>query len=153
MSARELSPRECRSLLQSKKVGRVVYTDNALPSALPVNYMLDGDAIIFRTEQTGRLASTVAAEGSVLAFQVDSIEEEAESGWSVLVVGLARQVSDPEEALGLQRLGLSAWGLNGTGVYVRIPLARVTGRAVVATRQHSSPRDYGDAVADGRRWA
>jgi nitroimidazol reductase NimA-like FMN-containing flavoprotein (pyridoxamine 5'-phosphate oxidase superfamily) len=139
MSSWELTADECRFLLGSKRVGRVVFTDNALPSALPVDYLLEGDDIVFRTDSTGRLAAAVAPAGSVLAFQVDSIGERADVGWSVLVVGLARRVVESAESPALQLSRPSAWGgadpagvPGDGGAYVRIPLSQVSGRRVSA---------------------
>jgi hypothetical protein len=132
MGSRELSLSECHTLLSSKRVGRVVYTDGALPGALPVNYVIAGDDVVFRTGPTGRIAAAVPPGGAVLGFQVDSAEETVELGWQVLVVGLARRVHELAESLVLDGLIPPSWGLSGSGLYVRIPLTRVTGRAAVA---------------------
>ena len=47
----------------------MVFTDGGLPVVLPVTFVLDGDAVVFRTRAGSRLAGITS--GSVLAFEVD----------------------------------------------------------------------------------
>lgn len=130
MSARTLTPAECRFLLGSKKVGRVVFTDRALPSALPVNYRLTKDGIVFRTDPSGRLARLLDGVGNaVLGFEVDDVDETVESGWSVLVVGLAVRLPE-QDVRQLENDGLRAWGAEDASAFIRIPVDRVSGRSV-----------------------
>lgn len=130
MRARSLSVAECRQRLRDKRVGRVVFTDRALPSAVPVNYMLVDDAIVFRTDPGGLLARLLDGVGdAVLGFEVDDVDESCESGWSVLAIGLAARVSG-EDARRISRAGLRSWGSESANTFVRIPIARLTGRTV-----------------------
>jgi hypothetical protein len=146
MAMRELSAAECRALLVEQRIGRLVYTDNALPTALPVNYALDGDGIVFRTAATGRLASAVT--GSVVAFEVDAIDEASASGWSVLIVGFAHRIVAPDELMAAQRLGIVAWGASDASTaFLRIPLSRVTGRWVQGIEPDSGGRDHDRRVS------
>jgi hypothetical protein len=64
----------------------VVFPDHALPAALPVNYVVSGTSIIFRTSHTSRLAQ--ATDGQVVGFEVDHVDPVTWSGWSVLAVGV-----------------------------------------------------------------
>ncbi len=52
----ELGRDECLRLLAGGVVGRVVFTEAALPAAHPVTYLLDGDEIVFCTANGGKLA-------------------------------------------------------------------------------------------------
>ncbi len=82
-----LSRPQCLELLDRSVVGRVVFTEAALPAALPVNFaLLDGD-IVFRTATGSKLAAALAK--AVVAFQADDIDPAFETGWSVLVQGWA----------------------------------------------------------------
>lgn len=138
MTARNLSLTECRLLLRGKRVGRAVFTDRALPSALPVNYLTTDEGIVFRTDPRGLLAHMLDATGdAVLGFEVDEVDEDFQSGWSVLVVGLAVQVQGPESSR-LEEAGLRAWGSPDATTFVRIPFDRVTGRAVEAASASAS---------------
>lgn len=122
----ELSRSECVELLRAETVGRVVLTHRALPVALPVNYALDGDSVVFRT--SSGTALTAAAGGSVVAFEVDHVDLPNRSGWSVLITGVAREVHG-SELLRADQLRLASWAArDGEARYVRIPLALVSGR-------------------------
>ena len=88
-----LSPSECQRLLRSRSVGRIAVNRRGLgPLVVPVNYVVDeSGAIVFRTSEGTKLARI--ARGAV-SFQVDDLDEDSRSGWSVLVAGLAHEV-DP----------------------------------------------------------
>ncbi|WUH89751.1 pyridoxamine 5'-phosphate oxidase family protein [Streptomyces sp. NBC_00433] len=75
-------------LLATITIGRIVFTHHALPAILPVRYVLDqGSAIAVRTSKTSRMA--VEVDRAVVAFEADCFNEEARSGWSVVVTGRA----------------------------------------------------------------
>ena len=145
MSPRVLSPTECRLLLCSKRVGRVVFTDRALPSALPVNYLVADGGVVFRTDPHGLLAAMLVGAGdAVLGFEVDEVDENLESGWSVLVVGLAARVPE-HSAQAFDGARLRSWGSPDGDSFIRIPLDRMTGRAVGP----AASRDVAGSVARG----
>ncbi|MEP6463640.1 MAG: pyridoxamine 5'-phosphate oxidase family protein [Frankiaceae bacterium] len=122
----ELSRSECLDLLRAGTVGRVVLTHRALPVALPVNYAVDGDSVVFRTSSATALAA--AADGSVVAFEVDHVDLPSRSGWSVLITGVAREVHG-SDLLRADQLRLDSWAATDSEArYVRIPLALVSGR-------------------------
>ena len=97
---------EALRLVASVPVGRVVFTLRALPAVLPVNFVLDGDAIVFRTAPGSKL--TAAVRNAVVAFQVDQIDPQTQTGWSVLVTGRAGEIHDPAEIARL-RARLKPW--------------------------------------------
>ncbi|WP_035864508.1 pyridoxamine 5'-phosphate oxidase family protein [Cryptosporangium arvum] len=117
---------ECLALLSSVPVGQVVFTDRALPDVLPINFRLDGDAVVIRVATGSRLAR--AAAGAVLAFHADRIDEATHTGWSVTVVGRATEVTDPAERQRLDELPLRSWIGDTRDHFLRIPAERVTGR-------------------------
>src|SRR4051812_14955980 len=82
-----MSDDECRDLLRAGMIGRVCVTYDALPVIAPVNYVVDGSSIIFRTRRDGMLAS--ACNETVIAFEIDDLAPDGNSGWSVNVVGVA----------------------------------------------------------------
>lgn len=124
-----LGREECTALLRSAPVGRVVYTDQALPAIQPVTFVLDGDeAVIIRTAPGSKFDA--ALRGAIVAFEVDAFDSAARAGWSVTVVGQARAVSDPAEAARLARLPLQPWAPGPRDHFIRVPLWRVTGRRI-----------------------
>jgi nitroimidazol reductase NimA-like FMN-containing flavoprotein (pyridoxamine 5'-phosphate oxidase superfamily) len=122
----ELDRADCLLLLASGIVGRVVFTEAAMPAAHPVTYMLDGEEIVFRTAGGGKLAAATVRR--VVAFQVDEIDLDARTGWSVLGVGEAYEVTDPVRLADLAARMPPAWVPHRDGHMIAIPLQRLTGR-------------------------
>ncbi|MGX8904185.1 helix-turn-helix domain-containing protein [Streptomyces netropsis] len=123
-----LPPAECREKLAHGGVGRVVFSAPEGPEAVPVNFRLVGDAIVFRTAAGGVLAGAV---GSDVAFEVDRIDEARSEGWSILVRGVAEPVSEPEERQHLSETAdPHSWAGGERHTWVRIPLGRITGRRI-----------------------
>ena len=119
---------ECLHALAAKRVGRIALTHRALPVVFPVNYVLDGHSVLLRTAPGTALA---AARGEVVvAFEVDDIDDQQQSGWSVLVTGFMRELTDVDDVLRAEGLGLASWTGDERSHFVRITPARVTGRRI-----------------------
>lgn len=123
-----LRPEECRAHLERESVGRVVLSINALPAALPVNYRVIGDEVVFRSGPGGKL--TAALDTTVVAFEVDRIDESSRGGWSVLVVGHARAVTDPGEIAMIDEADIDSWMPDPPSGYVAIGIERLSGRSL-----------------------
>jgi nitroimidazol reductase NimA-like FMN-containing flavoprotein (pyridoxamine 5'-phosphate oxidase superfamily) len=104
-----LNAEQCAELLLQMPIGRIGISIGALPVILPVNYSMDGDAIVFRTIRGTKLAA--ATSKTVVAFEVDSYENDGRSGWSVLVQGIASEVTDPRDLEREPIAALEAWAL------------------------------------------
>src|SRR6266568_1769967 len=102
-----LDREDCLELLAAVPLGRVVFTDRALPAIQPVNFVLDGEDVIIGTAAGSKLAA--ATRGAVVAFEADDFDQAVHMGWSVTVLGHARQVDDPDEAARLSALPLHPW--------------------------------------------
>ncbi|WP_067138458.1 pyridoxamine 5'-phosphate oxidase family protein [Microtetraspora malaysiensis] len=122
----ELSRAECLSLLSSTPIGRVVFTERALPAVQVVNYVLDGEDVVFRTAAGSRLSE--AARGAIVAFEADHFDETSRTGWSVTAVGPARIVEEPGEVVRLARLPLVPWAPGHHDQLVAVRAELVTGR-------------------------
>lgn len=119
---------ECLHLLQSTTLGRIGLTSGALPTVLPVNYRLVDDEIRFRTAHGSKL--TAATDQAVVAFEIDHMDALQHTGWSVVVTGIARRVTEPE-ALERDRVShLPRWAPGPNGAVVGISLDLVTGRRI-----------------------
>jgi nitroimidazol reductase NimA-like FMN-containing flavoprotein (pyridoxamine 5'-phosphate oxidase superfamily) len=117
-------------LLSTESIGRVVLTEQAMPTAVPAAYAVDEGTIVFRTPAGAALA---AASGStVVAFEVDSIDELEHEGWSVVVTGLARAVRDPEELRRAADLAIPHWLEPGDSELIRLVPSIVSGRLIGA---------------------
>lgn len=126
----ELSRTDAITMLRSASVGRVGVTISALPAILPVNYEVLDEAIVFWTAAGTKLDAAV--RNRVVAFEVDATDPHAKTGWSVLVVGRAHDVTDPVALDRAHALRLDAWAPGPLDRLVRIPLEIVTGRRIEA---------------------
>ena len=121
---------ECRVLLGTQVIGRIGVTVNALPVVLPVNYQLFDGQLIIQTERETRLAD--ATHDTVVAFEVDSVEADGSSGWSVVITGIANEVTHPDIIAQLRRLPFTRWVRNEHDRYVNISLDLMSGRRITA---------------------
>lgn len=103
----ELTAREALDLMARVPVGRVVFTEGALPAIRPVWFVLESGTIVFRIIADERLAS--ALHNSVVAFQADDYDAIRQTGWSVTVTGHATRVDDPPEVERLTRTLPPPW--------------------------------------------
>jgi hypothetical protein len=122
----ELDRDACLRLLADRQIGRLVFTEGALPAAQPVTYLLDGEEIIFRTADDSKRAA--ATRNAVVAFQVDQIDPTIGSGWSVLGVGQAYEVTDPDRLATLPDRAPAPQVPGPPPHTIAIPLQRLTGR-------------------------
>lgn len=125
---RELPRDECLALLREHTLGRVAYTDHALPAITPINYVMDGDSIVFRTASGTRLAE--GTRDAVVAFEVDDTDATTHEGWSVVVVGIASQITRTSESLRALELAVSPWAGGERNHFVRITPTFISGRQV-----------------------
>ncbi len=135
-----LGREECLRLLRTATIGRIGLTADALPSVLPVNFLLVGDRILFRTGQGSKLDA--ATRNAVVAFEVDDFDVYDRTGWSVVVVGVARDLSDDEvQAIEpADRVRVARWAPVPEDRMVAVSCELVSGRRIVP-----------GVTADGRR--
>lgn len=119
---------DCRTLLGRAEVGRIVFTHHALPAIQPVNFVLHGEHIVFKTSRTSRLFTAVT--GAIVAFEVDKVDTASRKGWSVVVVGPARLVTAPAELSELGALPLRSWAPGERDQFIVVRPRLITGRRV-----------------------
>src|SRR5688500_157409 len=91
-----IDPAECLQLLGRSNLGRVAFTERALPAIRPVSYALVGHQIVLSTRADG-LGGRL--DGQVVAFEVDDVDPDRGIGWSVVVTGTARLLRSPGELM------------------------------------------------------
>lgn len=124
---RDMDHDECVRLLKTQRVGRIAFTDDSGPDVLPVNYVMDGDDVLFATTGYGAIAR--AATGARVAFEVDEIDDYNEGGWSVVIRGRAARESPfdlPEERP-------HPWADGSRTYTVRIKADTISGRRLIPT--------------------
>ncbi|MFI9614964.1 helix-turn-helix domain-containing protein [Streptomyces sp. NPDC052023] len=124
----ELSATECRTLIGTHGVGRIAVSTPSGPAIVHVNYgVVDGE-IVFRTAPG---TTPWQARGSLVAFEVDRIDDALSQGWSVLVRGTAQAVTEPDEVRRLEARAYSMpWAGGRRDVWVRIDPVGITGRRI-----------------------
>ena len=124
----ELTRSECLSVLRTVPVGRLVFTEGALPAVLPVTFVLDPAGIAVRAPTDSALARSV--DGSVVALQADEVDPTTGTGWSVTVVGQARTARDRVELERLATLPLVPWPAGDRSTVVIVEVGIVSGRRI-----------------------
>lgn len=117
---------ECRTLLGRERWGRVAVQVGDHPEVFPVNYVLDGERIVFRTDRGTKLASI--RRNHIAAFQIDAVDEKARTGWSVMAVGPVTEVHDLEEIARLEELELENWVVGEHVHWMRLSPHHYSGR-------------------------
>jgi hypothetical protein len=123
----KLDREECIQLLTHAPLGRLAVVVAGQPLVFPVNFAVDGNTIVFRTDRGTKLHG--ALHGPV-AFECDGIDRQYHTGWSVLVLAAVDEVRDPLEIERLQRLPLGPWSPRPKPVWVRLRVRSVSGRRI-----------------------
>lgn len=126
-----LSAEECISLAATMPIGRIVFTDRALPAVQPVNFLIDDGSVIIRTTEGSKLAA--ATRNAIVAFEIDEFDRRSQAGWSVTLVGRAQSIRDPAESARLARLPLQTWAPGRRDHFIRIRPDHITGRRLPAS--------------------
>ena len=85
-----LSEQQCRELLASRDLGRIAFPVGDETEVFPVNYATDGTIVIFRTGPGTKLTQSTASR---IAFEVDEWDAAKKVGWSVVLKGVAQEVT------------------------------------------------------------
>ena len=127
----EIIPRPtCVQLLQSQYLGRIAVCIAGHPKIFPVNYVADGETIVFRTAEGTKF--DVAVRGQHVAFEIDHFDHLYHGGWSVLVSGRAEDVTDPDDAERYETLGIRPWARHPQKPhFVAIEPDFISGRRIV----------------------
>ena len=120
---------DCFLLLGSVPLGRIGFVAGGEVVILPVNFVVDGQDVVFRTAEGSKLSAVEV--GHYVGFEADSYDAATGTGWSVVVNGLAEIVESDDEAARLDQLGLSSWvRMTPERVWVRIRPTSITGRRI-----------------------
>ena len=135
--SRELGHQECQRLLHAGVVGRVALSTPDGPQIVPVSYTVMEDTIVIRTSAYSVLGSYV--RNTMLAFEVDHVDQERHVGWSVVARGRGWAEVDPDEISRIrERWEPRPWASGRRNVYLRIRWESLTGRALGTGWSHDS---------------
>jgi transcriptional regulator with XRE-family HTH domain len=128
----KLDAAECIRLISPGGVGRVVYVGADGPEAFPVNFVVIGGAVLFRTTPGGVVAHLT---GRRVGFEVDRIDEPLVSAWSVLLRGVITRVTD-RALVARVREAVQPWAGGSRDTCVRIDPDQISGRRVGPGEEH-----------------
>lgn len=122
-----LSEEESWLRLQSTSMGRVALTVRALPVIFPVFYGLVDQCVVFRASRGTSLST--ASPGAVVAFEAGEFVPDAEEAWSVMIRGVAQEITHPEQLDLARSLPLRAMtGTRDHDTLIAIPASTLDGR-------------------------
>lgn len=124
---RILTEDECRDRLGTVPLGRVVFTDRALPAIQPVSFAVADGEVIILTAAGSKLAA--AMRNAIVAFETDAFDPEIAEGWSVVVIGRARVIENGERDR-LRHLPLKPWTSGESVHYIAITPELISGRSL-----------------------
>lgn len=138
-----LDPAVCLTLLQQVAVGRIAWAqDDGTVTVLPVNFVMDGEAVVFATAPGAKLEAVRG--GRPLTFEADDLEPALRTAWSILITGHADIVTDPSETERLRKLPLTPWIHSPKDSFVRLTPRHISGRRIPlhpggVTTEHINP--------------
>jgi len=133
---RTLDPDRCRAALDAAPVGRLGLVVAGRPEIYPVNHVLHEGDILFRTGSGTKFDEAI---GQLVAFEVDGYDPTTQAAWSVLVTGVAEEVSGLHELLDLMRLPVFPWEPGAKPHLIRIRPETITGREFPAIDMYAEP--------------
>jgi hypothetical protein len=124
-----IDPDECRRLLAADEIGRLAILDGTTPAVFPVNYVLDGEAIVFRTAPGTKLSEGPRAR---VAFEIDHFDRAERTGWSVVVAGRLEEVTHYDAATfeRVSDLPVEPWAGGEKAHLMLIRPDRISGRRI-----------------------
>jgi uncharacterized protein len=122
---------ECLRLLAGDTIGRLAVVVGRTPTILPVNYTLDGDVVVFRSDPGTKVDHGVRAP---VSFEVDDFDRIHHTGWSVVVTGRLEEPPphDTGENSRVHALAIEPWAGGPKDHWLRIIPTRITGRRLGA---------------------
>jgi uncharacterized protein len=127
----DLPRAECLRLLAANRFGRLaVALSDGAPVIRPVNYSFDepSQSVVFRTSQGSKLHAVLQVGEA--AFEIDGVDEGSQTGWSVIIHGVAEPVTNQTDVRRLDALGVTPWAPGHKRHWVRIRARTVTGRRI-----------------------
>lgn len=130
----ELAGSECWRLLRTAEVGRLaVPVEPNGADIFPVNHLVDGGTVVFRTAAGSKLTALTAA--AQVAFEADGVDASTPTAWSVVVKGAAHAITRNDEMFDAFHLDVHPWLEGSKPTFVRLEPTSVTGRRFSVTRR------------------
>jgi len=112
-------------LLAGQQLGRLVVAADDRVDIFPVNYVVDGETIVFRTADGAKLAGLTRQ--TQVTFEIDWWNEQ--SGYSVVARGSAGVIDEPAAIRRAEALPLKPWIPTVKTHFVRITVDQISARS------------------------
>jgi nitroimidazol reductase NimA-like FMN-containing flavoprotein (pyridoxamine 5'-phosphate oxidase superfamily) len=129
---------ECEELLRTADLGRLGVLVDGKPEVFPVCHVFVDGAIAFPTGEGSKMHA--ALTWPYVGFEVDGIDDDGMTGWSVMVTGRAEEVADPVEQQRLAALRAVPWRSDPSLRWIRIVPSEITGRRILGVRPFPRPK-------------
>jgi nitroimidazol reductase NimA-like FMN-containing flavoprotein (pyridoxamine 5'-phosphate oxidase superfamily) len=128
-----LSEDECWQRLTTADVGRLAVAAAGEPEIFPINFVVDGTTVVFRTAEGTKLAALTIS--SRVALEIDGYEDnDGGEAWSVVLKGTAERLDHFADIYAAEQLALFPWQAGPKQWFVRIGQATVSGRSFPVAR-------------------
>lgn len=131
-----LEPSQCWALLRTQTVGRLAFLSDDVVQLLPVNFVVDGGSIVFRTAAGSKLDA--ASRRVDATFEADGVSDDGDLAWSVVLRGGLTPIVALHEVLDTFSLPLHPWEASDKNSFVRLHARAISGRRF--------------PIVDARRW-
>lgn len=118
----------CLELLAQNHFGRIAVNDEHGPVVFPVNYVFVEDGIVFRSDEGTKVDA--ALQGQPASFEIDAVDERTRTGWSVVIRGMLREVTDEHEIANLRKLPLHPFAGGQRRRYIWMSTDDIGGRSI-----------------------
>jgi len=150
----QISRTKALDLLGSVRIGRLVFAPHGIPAIRPVNHLVEGESVIVRLTSGAAITAAAGHGGLEVAYEADCIDSQTQLGWSVIVTGTARLLTD-ENAAARYRERLRPWITGAMDDVITITAEVVTGYQLMAgdpvgTSAAGAAGPVGQRAASGR---
>ena len=121
-----LDREQCLALLRKVPVGRLIFTEHALPAVQPVDFRWWRGDVVIRIADPAVLAA--ASGNRIVAFETDELDADLHCGWSVTVVGHTQVITEVPDLIELSGIFSRPRFGGRRDYFVRIRTEKVTGR-------------------------
>jgi nitroimidazol reductase NimA-like FMN-containing flavoprotein (pyridoxamine 5'-phosphate oxidase superfamily) len=129
-----LTEPECIRLLETHSLGRLAWQAADSQQVIPINYIFRSGAVFFRTSPQGILSELMRPTD--VALEVDDLDHNKRTGWTVIVYGRAKAVAAPAELLEQGEIDdLVPWAPGVRNLFIQITPSRITGRLLQRVQQ------------------
>ncbi len=140
-----LTKPECWDLLKEQVLGRLAVVVDDHPDIFPVNYVVDGETLVFRTAEGTKLYGSTS--NTPVAFEIDGYLPETAKAWSIVLRGTVMQIKEPAQIQTVENLMLQPWQGGIKNHFMRVRPLNLSGRRF----QVVNPDMWRTPLSDARR--